>query len=492
MCIRKAAVIGSGIGGIAISIRLAAKGYDVDVFEKNNFPGGKIREIKMNGYRFDAGPSLFTLPNLVTELFELHGEDPSKYFTYSKLDILCNYFFEDSTRYSTFTDVGKTINSLSSSTGEDEKLIRHFLDENKKLYDLTSDIFIENSLNDYRNFFRLSFFLRLFKMGKLKMNETMYESLRKYFKTENIIQHFARYATYNGSDPARAPATLNLISSLEYSLGAYLPQHGMHQITQSLVSLAERKGVRFHYQNPVNKIMHDGKKITGIKVNDKVKNYELVVSNSDIHFVYEHLLDGIKKPEKILNQERSSSVLVFNWGIKKQFKELNVHNIFFAKDHLDEFKIMFGDKKISKDSTIYIFISSKMVESDAPPGCENWFVLLNAPATSNADWKSIADICRKQILEKLSRILGQNIETLIESESILDPKMVEELTSSHQGALYGNSSNNKMSAFLRHSNRSRQIKNLYFVGGSVHPGGGIPLCLSSAKIVDKWIRPASN
>jgi phytoene desaturase len=473
-----------------MAIRLAAKGYAVDVFEKNEFPGGKIRELRIDGYRFDAGPSLFTLPNLVTELFELHGEDPSQYFKYTKLDALCNYFFDDGVRYQTYTNIKKTAVSLAKATGEDAQLIVDFLNENTDLYNLTSEIFIENSLSAFRNFIKLSFISKLFKLGKLNMNETMYQSLRKYFKTEKLIQHFSRYATYNGSDPGRAPATLNLISSLEYNLGAYLPEHGMHDITTSLVALAERKKVVFHYKQPVTKILHDRKKITGIQVGNESLPYHLVVSNSDIHFVYNELLDGIKKPNKILSQERSSSVLVFNWGIKKTFDELGLHNIFFAKDHLEEFNTLFAQKKMSTDATIYIFISSKLIPADAPEGCENWFVLLNAPAATGLDWKTVQDTCRKQILDKLSSILNQNVESLIQTESILDPKMVEDLTSSYQGALYGNSSNNKMAAFLRHSNRSRQLKNLYFVGGSVHPGGGIPLCLSSAKIVDKWIKPA--
>ncbi len=488
--IKKAVVIGAGIGGIASAIRLAAKGYEVDIYEKNNYPGGKLTEIKQDGYRFDAGPSLFTLPHLVTELFELCGENPNQHFSYSKLDVLCNYFHYDGTSYSTFSDINKTANSISSVTGEDENQIKEFISDNKDLYDLTSDIFIENSLNDHRNYLRFSFFIKLFKLGKLKMNQTMFQSLQKYFKTDKVIQHFSRYATYNGSNPYQAPATLNVISSLEYSMGAYLPDKGMHEITDSLVKLASRNGVIFHYNTPVSKILHNNKKVIGIAVDDKVYPYDIVISNSDIHYVYNRLLDGIKKPEKILSQERSSSVLVFNWGIKKTFPQLDLHNIVFSDNYEDEFLKIFEEKKIGNDSTIYIFISSKMVSEDAPSGCENWFVLVNAPSTSEIDWEETTQRCKKEILQKLSQILGENIAPYIETEYILDPPAIEKLTGSYQGALYGNSSNNKMSAFLRHPNKSNQLKNLYFVGGSVHPGGGIPLCLSSAKIVDKWIQRA--
>lgn len=488
--IKKAVVIGAGIGGIASSVRLAAKGYEVHVYEKNSYPGGKLSEINSHGYRFDAGPSLFTLPHLVTELFELHGEDPQTYFQYSKLDVLCNYFFEDGISYSTNTDLHQTAKSIASATGEDENNILKFIQESKELYDLTSDIFIERSLNDHRNYLRLSFFMRLFKLGKLNMNTAMYDSLRSYFKTEKVIQHFSRYATYNGSNPYQAPATLNVISSLEHCLGAYLPKNGMYDITNSLVKLAERKGVHFYYNQSVSKIVHTKNKVTGVEVNGKIHNYDVVVSNSDIHYVYNRLLPDIKKPERILSQERSSSVLVFNWGIKKTFPQLDLHNIVFSNNYKEEFDHLFKEKKMSGDATIYIFISSKMVPSDAPPNHENWFVLLNAPSDAKADWNTITQTCKKNVLNKMSKLLGEDLEPLIETEHILNPSTIEEVTGSYQGALYGNSSNNKMAAFLRHSNKSAQLKNLYFVGGSVHPGGGIPLCLSSAKIVDQWISPA--
>lgn len=470
-----------------MAIRLAAKGYSVDVYEKNEGPGGKLSEFTANGYRFDAGPSLFTMPELVNELFELMGEDPQNSFKYERLDEICNYFFEDGIKYSTYSDLNKTAEAMSDATGEPKENIIRFLAQSKKMYDLTADFFIFSSLNDYKKYFGWSALQKLIQIRHLKMNQTMYDSLKEYFKTNHVIEHFSRYATYNGSDPYRAPATLNVIPNLEYYLGAYLPQNGMFDITKSLVALGERNGVKYHYNSPVEKILNDGKKVVGLIIGQEKLNYDIVVSNIDIHYVYNQLLPNLQKPKKILETERSSSVLVFNWGIKHQFKELGLHNIFFSQDYRKEFQSLFVKKDISFDPTTYIFISSKNIPTDAPPGCENWFTLVNAPANISQDWKEIIDRTRKNVIQKLSRILNQNIEPLIESETILSPPIIESTTGSFQGALYGSSSNSKWSAFLRHSNKSSQLKNLYFIGGSVHPGGGIPLSLSSAKIVDKWI-----
>jgi diapolycopene oxygenase len=164
-----------------------------------------------------------------------------------------------------------------------------------------------------------------------------------------------------------------------------------------------------------------------------------------------------------------------------------LHNIFFSEDYELEFKHIFNKNSLYEDPTIYLNISSKFLPSDAPIGCENWFVMVNVPANIGQDWDEWIKITRNNILRKLSKLLNANIESLIENESVLDPRLIEERTSSFGGSLYGNASNNRQAAFLRHPNFSKKIKGLYFCGGSVHPGGGIPLCINSGKIVAQEI-----
>jgi phytoene dehydrogenase-like protein len=208
----------------------------------------------------------------------------------------------------------------------------------------------------------------------------------------------------------------------------------------------------------------------------------------DIYPTYKKLLPNISHPENILTQEKSSSALIFYWGINKQFAELDLHNIFFSDNYEAEFKDIFEHKTIYNDPTIYVNITSKYKKNDAPAGCENWFVMINTPNNQGQNWDELIIESRKKIIDKLTRIMKVNISELIISESILDPRSIESKTSSHLGALYGNASNNKYAAFLRHKNFSSNIKGLYFCGGSVHPGGGIPLCLNSAKIVGNLIK----
>ena len=210
----------------------------------------------------------------------------------------------------------------------------------------------------------------------------------------------------------------------------------------------------------------------------------------DIYPTYKKLLPAQKLPKNQLSQERSSSAVIFYWGIQHNFKELELHNIFFSDDYKEEFHAIFNKKTVSDDPTIYVNITSKDIPGDAPEGCENWFVMINTPADSGQDWEKIVKQLRAFILSKLSKELNIDLEPLIVCEALLTPPLIETKTQSHMGALYGSSSNNSMAAFLRHHNFSNHLKNLYFCGGSVHPGGGIPLCLLSAKIVDELIPEA--
>ena len=179
---------------------------------------------------------------------------------------------------------------------------------------------------------------------------------------------------------------------------------------------------------------------------------------------------------------------MFYWGVNRTFNELGVNNIFFAADYKAEFKAIFETKTLHPDPTVYIHISSKVEKTDAPDGKENWFVMVNAPINVGQDWDHEIQLLRARILQKLSKALGMELEPLIELEQINEPRLIDERYSGKQGSIYGNASNNAFSTFLRHPNFSKQLKGLYFAGVTVHPGGGIPLAINSAKIVARCVK----
>jgi phytoene desaturase len=482
---KKAIIIGAGIAGIATAIRLAVKGYAVQVFEANGYPGGKLSQIEENGYRFDAGPSLLTMPQYIDELFTLAGKNPADYFQYQKLDTVCKYFYKDGTRINAYADTQKFAGEISRATDEPAENVIKYLASSADIYNITNHVFLERSLHRLQTFLRWDTIRSVFKLPQIDAFRTMHKANATYFKDKRVVQFFDRYATYNGSDPYEAPATLNVIPHLEHHFGAYFPAGGMYNITLSLVQLAEKLGVKFRYNARVDEIVVINKSAKGIRVNGENITGDRVVSNMDIWFTYKSLLQKHPQvhPQKTLSQQRSSSALIFYWGIKRTFAELDLHNIFFSADYRAEFNHIWKEQDIYDDPTVYLNISSKLKRDDAPDGCENWFVMINVPANNGQDWDELITAARQGILQKLARILGEDISKLIECESILDPRSIESKTSSYKGSIYGTSSNSQFAAFLRHANQSSKINGLYFCGGSVHPGGGIPLCLLSAKIV---------
>ncbi|MFC3879596.1 1-hydroxycarotenoid 3,4-desaturase CrtD [Algoriphagus namhaensis] len=483
----KALIIGSGIAGIAASIRLAVKGYKVEVYEANAYPGGKLSEIQKDGYRFDAGPSLFTLPQQVEELFALAGKNTPDYFQYTKLPVACHYFWEDGSKIKAFAAVEQFANEVERELGEPKENIHLALENSRFIYDHLAPLFMHKSLHKLSTWTNPDALKSYLKMGKLGIFQTMDEANKRQFENPKLVQLFNRYATYNGSNPYETPATLNIIPHLEFNIGAFFPKKGMHDITLSLYELAKDQGVNFHFDQKVDEILVENGQAMAIRIKEEVIPADLVVNNMDMVNAYKTILSKQKQPKKLLNQPKSSSALIFYWGIERTFPELDLHNIFFSDNYLEEFDHIFHKKEPYKDPTVYINITSTQKPDDAPEGCMNWFTMINVPNNQGQDWDRVIAEAKKNIIHKINRILKTDIEPLIATEEILDPRSIELKTSSAQGALYGNSSNNKFAAFLRHANFSSDIKNLYFCGGSVHPGGGIPLCLLSAKIMTELI-----
>lgn len=488
----KALVIGAGIAGIASALYLRKKGYQVQVFEANSFPGGKLHAIEKDSYRFDLGPSLFTMPHLVTELFELFDKNPADYFTYKRKQTLCNYFWEDGLRFSAKGDLQEFIKSASETFNEPAYNISRYIKRGKNKYDLTASLFLEKSLHKLNTYLSLDTVKAILKIGLLDVNSTLNETNKANFENPKLVQLFNRYATYNGSSPYKTPGIMSMIPHLEMDYGTFFPSGGMHQITLSLYQLALEKGVIFNFDEKISKIDTNKKKATGVTSIKNIYEGDCIVSNMDIYPTYKQLLKNRKHPKKTLAQERSSSALIFYWGIQKDFPELDLHNIFFSESYEREFYAIFNEKSIIEDPTVYINITSKENPSDAPAGHENWFVMINAPGNYGQDWELVKQKAKKSIISKLNRILKTDLEKLITTEHILDPVGIETNTSSYRGSLYGAASNSKFAAFLRHPNFSRAIQNLYFCGGSVHPGGGIPLCLLSAKIINDLIPNIEN
>ena len=486
----KAIVIGSGVAGLASAIRLEAKGYEVTVFEAGKQIGGKLGEIRAKGFRWDKGPSLFTLPAEVDNLFHCHNLNPRDYFNYLTHDISCKYFFDGGKEFTAFTDSDAFEKEVDANFPSDADAVKKYLKKSSALYDQVGDVFLNKSLHKGKSLMNFRALKALTSIRPALIAGSMHSRNARAFSNPELIQIFDRYATYNGSSPYKAPGILTMIPHLEQNMGTFLPKKGMRSIVDSIHRLADEIGISIETESPVERITSENGAVTGVVSQGKYWDAEVVLSNVDVYFTYRNLLPSINAPERKLRQERSSSAIIFYWGVRGEFSSLDLHNILFSKDYPGEFKSLFDEKELFHDPTVYINITSKLIPEDAPQGHENWFVMINAPSQQKEDWSTTLKKARRLIIDKINASLNINLEERIVVENHLHPGTIESQTGSYLGALYGTSSNHPMSAFLRHPNFSRNLRGLYFAGGSVHPGGGIPLCLKSAKIATDLVKRA--
>lgn len=471
-----AIVIGAGIAGLSSAIRLAAKGVHVTVLEQQDTYGGKMGVWEQDGYRYDTGPSLFTMPQYVNELLTIDGKSDVT-FEYDELENIGNYFWEDGTQMTATKDVEQLKDEFLKQLSEPKENIDAYLADSKIKFEITNHVFLEKSLHKLKTYLSWGTVKSFFRLSKVDIFKNMNAQNELRFNNPKTVQFFNRYATYNGSNPYQAAATLNVIPHYEFGFGAFFPKKGIRSIADALCQKAIHLGVIFQFSTQVSKVEKIGERYI---VNGDTES-DILICNMDVASAAKGPLKNFVSSKR-KKYEPSSSALIFYWGIDREFKELDLHNIFFSSDYMKEFENIFHNRKIDNDPTVYIHISSKCKVDDAPVGCENWFVMVNAPYVAGQDWEKMINVARENILIKVSKRLGTDISRHIRLEHKLTPELIQSKTGSYKGALYGSSSNDRMAAFLRQPNFSSGHKGLYFCGGSVHPGGGIPLCLLSGKI----------
>ena len=486
--VRDVVVVGAGVGGLATAVRMAARGHRVTVFEASDTVGGKLGEHVDAGHRFDRGPSLFTMPELLEELDALVPLDtPNRPapFQYRTLDRSTHYFWEDEPEpLVAWADSARFAAEIEARWGVPARRVMRHLARSQHAFELTRGVFLERSLHERSTYQTAAAWRLLSRAWHLPLRGTLAAYNRRHVRHPKLAQLFNRYATYNGSDPHRAPAMMHVIPHLEHGIGTFLPEGGMRAIPRHLAQLATAAGTRIETGTPVRRIVHRNGGVVGVEDHrGTLHPAQIVVSNADLHPTYRRLLSDLPAPERILGQERSTSGVIFYWGVRGSHPQLGLHNILFSTDYAREFEGIAQLGTPAPDPTVYINITSKELPADAPEGHENWFVLLNVDANPKRwDAAAIHEL-RSHVMAKIERTLG--FQPDIVCEQILDPGGIESGTGSWQGALYGASSNSAAAAFLRHRNRSTDLRGLYFCGGSVHPGGGIPLCLLGARIVDE-------
>ncbi|WP_422481525.1 phytoene desaturase family protein [Pleomorphochaeta sp. DL1XJH-081] len=478
-------VVGGGFGGLSAAIALASVGKRVILHEKQEQLGGKASSRTIGAFRFDTGPSLLTLPVVFERLFALSGHKMENYIPIVPLSPLTHYWFSDHTHF-TSDLLERFIPTLTKHLSVTEKEVSRYFSHTKKIWEITNGVFLEKSLHTASTYLSKNTLGSLLGIGYIDAFRSMHTANATSFSDSRMIQLLDRYGTYNGSDPYKAPATLNMISYVEHGLGGFGVSNGIYGIIEGMEKLARELGVEIETKSEVEKILynHSNRHIEGLLIAGEKIECDCVVSGVDVSTLYEKLLDDTEAPlaQRYRRLAPSSSALVFYWGIDRSFNQLGLHNIFFSSDYKREFEQIHRFSQVPLEPTIYINITSKLTPTDAPLGQENWFVLVNAPCDDGRDWQAELHETRMHIINRLSNILDVDLGTHVVAEDSWTPRQIADETGSYRGSLYGISSNTKMAAFLRHPNFSRRYRGLYLCGGSVHPGGGMPLSVQSGMI----------
>jgi phytoene desaturase len=484
----KVLIVGAGIGGIAAAARLARQGCQVTVMEKCEKPGGRCGRMSVDGYTFDTGATLFMLPDLYAQTFAALGERMEDHLDLRRIDPTYHLTFPDDSQLQLTSDLHSLQAQLEAIEPGSFEHMLHYLGEGRRIYELSVPELLGRDFRSLPGFINPRMLL-LFLQVKALIRHTSY--VGRFFKDPRLQMAFTFQDMYMGLSPYDSPATYSFMQSTELADGLWYPMGGMYRITEALAGIAEKLGVRFLYNAPVEKILVDGGSATGVLLSDgRVISADTVVANADLGYVYRHLLPDDGMADRIDRKEYGCSTIMFYWGLDKQYPQLGPHNLFLCGDYRQGFEDIFKNLGMPEEPNFYIHAPVRLDPSMAPADHDTWYVAVpvgHISSKRSQDWPAMQARARAFILQRLARLGLADVEAHIRSEVSFMPVDWQNRYNLSYGSTHGLSHKLTQMAYLRPHNRHSRYHNLYFVGASTHPGTGIPTVLISAGLAARRI-----
>ena len=486
---RSAIIIGSGIGGIATAIYLAKNGYDVKIYEKNSSPGGRCGQTIREGHRFDLGATMFLMPSVYQEVLASLDLKLEDHFEVAPLPTLYKLYFSDGSQFAFTSDEAKMKEQLEVMEPGSYKKFQSYI---AKGY-----IFFQLSMKELigRNFFRLFDFITLknaLLLLKLKTYIKHSQFIQKFFKHPHLQMAFTFQNIYIGQSPFQSPALFSMLPAAELKEGSFSIKGGMYCIVEKLVSTATALGVQFYYSAPVSKIVIHDNQAKGIILNNGTEcSADIVIANADLPYVYRELLPDKLTSFRIDKMKCACSAIVFHWGLDKVYPQLGHHSVFFSEGYRFSMNKIFKEKAIAEHPNFYIHAPVRSDLQAAPADQDTLSVVIPAghlDPNHQQDWNKLKNSARASVINRLKALGLVDIESHIKFEICYLPQTWKSIYNVTRGAVFGSLSHRIFQmGYFRPHNRHNRYKNLYFVGGSTHPGNGIPLVLLSAKLTSERI-----
>ncbi len=486
---KSVAVIGAGIGGISTAIRLAKSGFDVTVYEKNNTPGGRVSQTLRDGHRFDLGATIFLMPEVYRSTFASMDIDLEKFIEFIPVTTLYQLYFDDGTVLDFTKDEKKMEAQLEALEKGSYNMMKSYLDQGYEFLQLGLSRLLG------RNFYKLFDFVNLSNVGlliKLKAYLRHQTFVERFFRHPHLQMAFTFQNIYVGQSPYQAPALFSMLPAAELLESAMFPKGGMNQIAAKLVDYAKQLGVHFVCNMPAAKILTDSNRATGILFEDHSSvKADIVVANADLPYVYSNLLPDKRPAVRINKLRHACSAMVFHWGIDKVYPGLAQHNVFLSDQYRECLDTIFQDKSLSQEFCFYIHSPVRTDPTAAPENQDSISVVIpvgHIDPEKNQDWTSTRTMARQGVIRRLEKLGFTDFADHIKFEICYLPGTWESAFHVSRGATFGSLGHNIMQmGYLRPHNRHNRYRNLYFTGGSTHPGNGVPLVLLSAKLTSERI-----
>lgn len=483
---KKVIVIGSGLGGISAAISLAQAGYEVSIHEKNPKIGGKLNVLKAQGYSFDLGPSILTLPHLFERLFERSGKRMSDYFSIRPLRPHWRNFFEDGKVVDLYPEPEKMAEE-ARKVGEDPANVERFLKYSADLYDLTNEGYFEQGLDtaaEFREFYGLGKFL------KFDLFRTMHGGVARHLKTRHMRDIFDYFIKYVGSSAYHSPAFMNCMPTIQYRYDLWYVDGGLYHIALGLGRLMEELGIEVHLNSEVSEVRKQGSRVTGLVANDTFHPADIIVSNMEVIPAYAKLLAEDEAFLRTLDRfEPSCSGLVLELGLDRQYPQLAHHNFLYSDHQKEHFHTVFRKRQLPPDPTIYLVAASRTDPTVAPPGCDCLKILPHIPHIDDNKPLTRDDYLafKERVVDKLERMGLEGLRRHTVFEHCWTPLDIREQYGSNKGSIYGVVSDRFKNLAFKAPKQSVRYPNLFFVGGSVNPGGGMPMVVLCGQNVAKKV-----